>query len=523
MTSEKPISFGSLEFNLVSSIEGTVARVSEDDPCRILVLGDFSGRGSRGALRSEASLKDLRPIEVDRDTLEEFPARLGAELSLTLAEGDAPIPVGFEELEDFHPDRLFDRLSIFQKLRQLRRELQSPATFQSAAAEVRSWRKGDLLQDEEGAPEPASVVPLTSTSPGSLLDMVMEETAGVTPSPDKVPTAGAAGLEQFLKSLVAPHLVSADNPREEELVAAVDSIIAELMRAILHHADFQALEAAWRGLRFLLSRLETDEHLQVFLLDLSREELVADLQSATDLGKTRMYKVLVEKAVETPGAVPWAVVVGDYSFAGTSDDAEVLGRMSRICARARAPFLAAAHSRLVGCESLAATPDPDQWRLIPLENDRKSWKAFRQLPEASFIGLVLPGFLLRLPYGEATDGIDRFSFEETEGAPAHSSYLWGNPVFACACLLGQAFNRSGRQFQPGEILDVDGLPLHVSKEKGETRIKPCAEVLLTQKAAEHILEKGVMPLLSFKDQDKVRLARFQSIADPLTRLSGPWN
>jgi type VI secretion system protein ImpC len=524
MTSEKPISFGSLEFNLVSSVEETDARVRAESPCRILVMGDFSGRACRGALRSVPSIRDLRPIEVDRDTFEELPARLGTALSLALSEGDAPLTIQFEELGDFHPDRLFDRMDIFQKLRQIRRELRSDATFTSAAAEVQSLL-GDEPQteNEKTSDAPPPVSSGMAVPPGNLLDLVLKETAG-DPSPSgEASVAGDTGLEKFLKSLVVPHLVSADNPREEELVAAVDGIIAGLMRAILHHADFQALEAAWRGLHFLLSRLETDEHLQVFMLDLSRQEMAADLQSTSDLGRTGMHGLLVERAVETPGAVPWTVVVGDYSFACTMGDAEILGRMSRICAQAGAPFLAEADPSLVGCESLASTPDPEQWQLTAGEDDRKSWAAFRKLPEASFIGLALPGFMLRLPYGEATDAIDRFAFEEIEGTvPVHFPYLWGNPGFACACLLGQAYSRSGRQFQPGEILDLDDLPLHVYKEKGETRIMPCAGVLLTLKAVECILDRGLMPLLSFMDQDKVRLARFQSMADPLTRLSGPW-
>jgi type VI secretion system protein ImpC len=352
--------------------------------------------------------------------------------------------------------------------------------------------------------------------------MIVETTAGVSKAPSQGSAAGDAGLEQFLKMIVTPHLVAADNPQEEELVAAVDSMIAALMQAILHHADFQALEATWRGLHFLCSRLETDEQLQVLLLDLNKEELASDLLFASDLSTTVMYRILVKNTVETLGSHPWTTVVGDYCFAGSSDDAELLGRLAKICARSGAPFLAGASEGLVGCDSLAVTPDPHDWQLALGEKDQLAWTMLRALPEASFIGLALPRFLLRLPYGEATDAIDRFFFEEMGEKPDHSSYLWGNPVFACACLIGQAFSRNGWQLQLGQILDVDGLPLHLYKENGEVKIKPCAEILLTQKAAEQILDQGLMPLLSFKEQDKIRLARFQSIAEPLTRLSGPW-
>ena len=519
MASDKPIPFGSLECHLVSSLKDSVAKDCEETPFRLLVMGDFSGRASRVALRAVASLVDVWPTQVDRDLIEELPAKLGAAISLTLAEVEAPLTLRFQELEDFHPDRLFDRVEIFQHLRQVRRELRSPATYNAAAAEVRSWLKETPPQAKENVPPPASPVSAPSTS---LLDRILEATPADSRDTAKRSAAGDAGWAQFLTTLVTPHLVAAVNPQEEELVAAVDSMISALMRVILHSAAFQALEASWRGLHFLLSRLETNEQVQVFLLDLHKEELTADLLPAADLSTTGMYKVLVEKAVETPGAVPWATVIGDYDFTGNREDAEVLARLAKICTRAGAPFLAGASAQLVGCEALAATPDPRDWQPALKGKDQSAWNALRAMPEAAFIGLGLPRFLLRLPYGEATDPIDRFAFEEMEGTPAHSSYLWGNPVFACAGLLGQAFSRSGWQFQPGEMLEVDRLPLHVFKENGEVKIKPCAEVLLTQNAAEQILDQGVMPLLSIKEQDKIRLARFQSIAEPLTRLSGPW-
>ena len=146
----------------------------------------------------------------------------------------------------------------------------------------------------------------------------------------------------------------------------------------------------------------------------------------------------------------------------------------------------------------------------------------RKMPEASYLGLALPRFILRLPYGEDTDPIDRFDFEEMPDASIHSFYLWGNPSVACALLLGQSFSHSGWDLKPGIVLDIEGLPLHVYKEAGESMIKACAEVVFTEQAAEKIIEKGIMPLLSFKNQDRVRLARFQSIADPPTGLNGRW-
>ena len=128
----------------------------------------------------------------------------------------------------------------------------------------------------------------------------------------------------------------------------------------------------------------------------------------------------------------WAVVAGNYTFDYTREDAEVLGRMAKIARQAGAGFISAAKANLLGCESLAETPDPDDWQGIPDKQGSQAWEALRELPEAPYLGLALPRFLLRLPYGEDTDPTERFEFEEMTSDLNHEDYLWGNPCFACA-------------------------------------------------------------------------------------------
>ncbi len=187
------------------------------------------------------------------------------------------------------------------------------------------------------------------------------------------------------------------------------------------------------------------------------------------------------------------------------------------------PVIAAASPSLLGCDSFATTPDPDDWRSIMEGSGEAVWQALHKLSESANLGLALTRFLLRLPYGEETDPLEQFDFEEIVGKPRHEDYLWGNPSFACACLLGQAFSLNGWNLQPGAGGDIDNLPLHIYRSSGETRIKPCAEVLLTERAAEKIMSSGFMPLLCFRDQDRIRLPRFQSLTLPPKRLAGRWD
>jgi type VI secretion system protein ImpC len=494
------VSFGRLDFKLVGSSEESKGRQHPETPFRILILGDFSGRASQDLL-DPGGLARRRPILVDRDNLEEVMAGLGVEIQLSVVGPDcSPVSQRFGELEDFHPDRIFERLEVFQTLKGTRQKLVDPRTFASAAAELRGWgATADQEKAGDRPPEPPSVAlePAGVTAAG-LLDEIIETTAGRPPQAR--PSGGSSEWSAFLQEVVKP----------------------QLMRLILHHPDFQAIEAAWRGIHFLVSRLETDAELRLHLLDVSKGELAADLTATEDLRSTGTYKLLVEQTMETPGAEPWAVMAGNYAFDRTTEDAQLLGRMAKIARQTGAPFIAAAHPHLLGCDSLAETPDPDDWRQA-VDEAGLAWEALRRLPEAPWVGLTLPRFLLRLPYGRETEPIERFDFEEMSETWNHEHYLWGNPVLASACLLGQAFSRYGWDLRPGVIHDIQGLPLHVYEVQGQSRIKPCAEVVLTERAAEIILDQGLMPLLSLRDRDTVRLARFQSPAKPPTELAGRWS
>ena len=216
------------------------------------------------------------------------------------------------------------------------------------------------------------------------------------------------------------------------------------------------------------------------------------------------------------------MLIGNYHFEKCHEDIDFLGRMAKIAKASGAPFIAAASDKMVCRTSLAKTPDPDDWGQSANPEAAQAWQALRELPEAAYLGLVLPRFLLRLPYGADTEPVEAFDFEEMPSPLDHETCLWGNAAFACALLLGQAFSLNGWQLRPGDQLDVNNLPLYLYKDNAESKLLPCAETLLTQRAAETILDTGLMPLLSFLNQDTVRLARFQAIAAPLCRLAGRW-
>jgi type VI secretion system protein ImpC len=442
---------------------------SSDTPFRILVLGDFSGRANRG----EPPPERLRPYLIDRDNFDQVLARMRPELELG-ARGRG-LMLRFRELEDFHPDRIYQQ-DVFKKLRAVRH------LFAEAPAAA--------------APAPAPPQPppdLAAFSGGSLLDSVLETTES---RPSQAPRQRDA-LREFVERAVAPHTAPREDPRVAAQAAEAAAEANKMMSALLHHSGFQALEAAWRGLHWLVRGLETGPQLKVYALDLPKADLGGKLRE--------LRRILVDEAAGTPGGEPWALVAGNFTFARTESDIRILAELAGIMRAAGTVFIAEADPA-----------DPDS------QEAARRWQALRISPDAASIGLALPRFLLRLPYGEKTDTVESFPFEEMPGTPDHRKYLWGNPAFACAYLLGRAFSSDGWDLRPGTHAVIAGLPLHVYESEGEQQLKPCAEVLMTEADADWILEQGCMPLVSVKNQDAARLLRFQSIAQPPAPLSGAW-
>lgn len=508
----EPISFGELDFNLVSGMNGPQGKGRPETAFRIAVLGDFSGRAQRGEVETGAALADRRILEVDRDTIDARLLALKVQLPLPAAGGNEAAEVLlFKEIDDFHPDRLVERLGLFQALQSARRKADDPKAFAEALGR---------LTEKPPARQPAPPAQPKVSSTSDLLDQILDATAQ-PPTERKAAPRIETEWDHYLQGLVAPHTVADTTELRAKLKSELDTAASDMMNALLHFPDFQRLEAIWRGLAFLVHRVETGAHLQIFMIDITKAELSSDLRNVTDLQTSGIYKLLVEKSVLTPGAQPWSLLVGAYAFSAAPSDIETLGQMAKIARQAGAPFISAAGDEMIGCRQLSETPDAAAWPGLP-PSEQAGWVALRRLPEASWIGLAFPRFLLRLPYGKDTDPAERFHFEEMPSAADHEAYLWGNPAFACACLIAKAFCRDAWRLRPGAFQDIERLPLHIYKIDGETAVKPCAEALLTERTALKILDMGFMPLVSFKNQDTARLVRFQSIALPPTQLAGRW-
>lgn len=483
--------------------------VVDEPPFRMLVLGDWCGDAEAKPIAERS------PVEIDRDNFDDVLRRFGPRLSLSQKEGET-LELRFETLDDFHPDQIVERLPLFGRLRELRQRLLSTDGFNEAAREVRSW----LSVDEPVGESVSEKVARESgaDSPDGLLDAIL---SGSSVPASKIAAPETGDVASLVKDLVRSHLVSVDESEQVALLAAVDAAISDLMRRILHEPKFEALEAAWRGLYLLVRRTETGSDLKLFVQQLRKDEFAEDLRSVGDLRDSVVYKTLISDVDDDD---PWSLVIGNYGFMTNKDDVAALMRVSKIAAAANAPFISHVRPDILGSPSLAGNTDPTRWRISTDTESGKLWALLRSVPESQYLGMVIPRFLSRLPYGRETEPLEKFQFEEfTETPPDHDRYLWSNGCFIAGLLIAKTFSEFGWDMDHRFIQDIEQLPMHMFESGGETVYQPCAEVLLTQNACERLMELGFMPIVSYKNTDHVKLARFQSISDPVTGLRSRWS
>lgn len=509
---------GRIEFEFTTQSRSPRVSRSESTPMRILVLGDFSACNMNATEKKRPAISQRKLQPLDLDSLDQVLGRIAPELMLSLG-ANLTAHVSFVKIDDFHPDTLFLRVPLLDELRDLRKRLHSEDTYREAAIQLRTM----LSLQAPAVPMSEGAIPVTDAEAAendtATLDRLLGRPTGRATQAEK--TARSA-VDKLIGEAIRGHIVPEADAGQQVYFDAVDQALGDLMNQILHHPDFQALEALWRSVEFLISRLELDEDFQLALLDVSKDELMQDLRQADiELEQSELYRLLIEQGVAVPGVEPWSLMVGLYCFDNSEDDTRLLAALGTVGAHVGGPFLAQANATLLGCNSLVKSPNPRDWSAVDTDG-RQRWDTLRASEAAQWIGLALPRMLLRLPYGADTDEIDSFAFQEITDASDHQGFLWGNPAVGCAALIGQAFTERGWLMAPGDILDIGELPAYSYPADDERKILPCAEVYLTETAADKILEQGLMPMMSLHNTNRVQLLRFQSIASPARALAGIW-
>ena len=262
----------------------------------------------------------------------------------------------------------------------------------------------------------------------------------------------------------------------------------------------------------LIRRLELDTTLQLVLYDISAEELAADLSSTDDLQETGLYRLLVEQPSMDANQGALSVLLGHYVFDETPPHAELLGRMAQIAAAANAPFVASISKHVLE-RSKKEQPHP----LVA-----EAWTGLKELPEAKYLGLTVPRFMLRMPYGKKSDPVDPFEFEEFTRQSGVSGMLWGNGVLLVGLMLGDTYRQQGlAKMQIGSVMSFNDIPYTFWVDAyGDQMALPCTDRLLSERMAHAVIDWGYIPVLSMQGQPVVRLGSTRSVSGE--ELAGVW-
>lgn len=488
---------------------GDKSQPVETSPFVMMVLGDFGGHTNKNADADPAWLMQVPVRNVDIDNIDQLWKVFSPSLEIDI-EG-VQLMLEPTELDDFHPDQLYAQLPLFADLRQLRKRLLDPATSADALTEVLESRTS--IAGEASFDPPAD-----ATAPAESGDNMLERLLGESRSKPSPVAAASSSLDNLLSKVVGPHIVHELDPKVDTAVEAVDQAIAESMRRILHHPDFQALEGAWRSLYDFVQETEIGEELQLKVCNVTKASLLNGLPaSAEALEDSGLYQLLVGRFRRAADDEALSLLLCNYYFGGGVDDVSLMASLAMLAEMHNAAVIGGAQSELIGSQALVSQPSAKDWT----DQDNPFWRQLRESPLAGRIGLALPRILGRLPYGSGTDEVSSFDFEEIN-SNSHESFLWVNPTLYCGRLLAQSFAEAGWDMNADDNTDIEDLPAFTYEEKGEKKMLPCAELLLPESSAEAILGKGIMPIVSFRSSDKARLLRFQSISNPVSALAGRW-
>jgi type VI secretion system protein ImpD len=406
-----------------------------------------------------------------------------------------------------------------------------PRTIADNPTVAMSLEEGERLGTSALIPKPAG----QGRRGDSLLDDVLSATVqarGQEPSLSR--------LDQFLQEASVPRALclwlgladpSAPRPDRAEVtrrlsrdIARIDDLISRQLDAIIHHPDFQKLEASWRGLTYLVDKLPENDSVKIRVLNVSWSELVQDQDRALEFDQSQLFRQVYEAEFGHPGGEPFGVLLGDYqirhrpSYEHPYNDLEALSKISGVAAAAFAPFIAGVHPSFFGLDSFTELERPLDLSRTFEQLEYLKWRTFRQSEDARFVGLTLPQVLLRVPYGSAGPAGQMLHFDEEVEGPDRSKYLWGNAVYAFGAVLIRCFVNSGwlaniRGVRQGLsergvkiCLDdgglVTGLPAHsFSTDRAGQVIKCSTDVIVTDPREKELDELGFIPLCHCQDTE----------------------
>jgi type VI secretion system protein ImpC len=342
------------------------------------------------------------------------------------------------------------------------------------------------------------------------------------PRSDEARSAVEAAVQTLAQqALVNTKVIGKDVTQSiQAMIAAIDAKLTEQVNKIIHHEDYQKLESAWRGLSYMVNNTETDENLKIRVMDISKKELHKQLKKfkGTAWDQSPMFKKVYEQEYGQFGGEPFGAILGDYHFDQSPPDVELLGEMAKIAASAHAPFITGASPNLMQMESWQELANPRDLTKIFSTPEYAAWRSLRDSDDAKYIGLCMPRFLARTPYGAKTNPVEELDFEEDTAGADHSKYAWANAAYAMATNINRSYKLYGwgsriRGIESGGA--VENLPLHTfPSDDGGVDQKCPTEIAISDRREAELSKAGLLSLIHRKNSDFAAFIGAQSLHKP---------
>lgn len=364
----------------------------------------------------------------------------------------------------------------------------------------------------------------STTTSVSLLEEILGESK-LKPDQDGYDVA-RRGVQAFITEMLAPSRATGekiDKSLVDSMIAEIDTRMSTQLDEILHNDGFQKLESSWRELKYLVDRVDFRENIKVEVLSVSKSDLLEDFEDAPELTKSGLYKIAYSNEYGVFGGKPYGLISGNYDFSPNPQDIDLLRQCAAIAAVSHAPFISNAGPEFFGEESFLTMPNLKDLQSLFEGPQYTRWHSLRDSEDARYLGLCVPRFLLRLPYGQSTVPVKAFDYNETV-VGEHDSYLWGYASTALAARIADSFAQfrwAPNIIGPQSGGSVDNLPLHQYEAMGEIQTKIPTEVMLTERREFELSEEGFIGLTFRKDADNACFFSANSIQKPKTFGNSP--
>lgn len=512
-------------------------------PLVVGILADLSGKPDT----PPAKLVERRFVDIDRDNFNEILSSISPRATLqvdnTISGDDSKLNVElrFNHIEDFDPVNLVKQVVPLRRLFEARQRLRDLLTKLDGNDDLDQLLQ-DVVANTEGLQEIKAARPEAEAAPAG--DSEPRPTSRPDPLPGEAAMPKSSAAEQsgesstqtlsLLDEIIAKGRMAHDDSQQDyardmlaefatqvldegmavdkdtvaminDRISQIDALISDQLNQIIHHPELQKLEASWRGLHQLVSNTETSARLKLRLLNVGKNELQNDLEKAVEFDQSALFKKIYEEEYGTFGGQPFSLLIGDFTFGRHPQDIGLLEKLSNVAAAAHAPFIAAASPRLFDMNSFTELAVPRDLTKIFESLELIKWRAFRESEDSRYVSLVLPNFLLRLPYGPETRPVEGMNYVEDVNGTDHSKYLWGNAAWVLAQRITEAFAKYGwcaaiRGAEGGGA--VEGLPAHTFRtSSGDLSLKCPTEVAITDRREKELNDLGFISLCHKKNSD----------------------